>query len=155
MSFNVIWINMGIQKWAGGPQWWAEGPPLSWFIVLGEMDWSFGRACVRTQPLFGHVQHGCVGQRICSLKIKKRTPHIKKISTRRNFFVLFIFSNSVRKSSKMAEMCPKKVKIPLFYPWWPKYDTYWWLCFLLHMLECTHVQSLDTRSGPHPSPRRG
>ena len=35
------------------------------------------------------------------LKMKKKTPHLKKIS-RRNFFVLFIFSNSVRKSSKMA-----------------------------------------------------
>ena len=32
-----------------------------------------------------------------------------------NFFILFIFSNSVRKTSKMVEMCPKKVKIPIFY----------------------------------------
>ena len=39
-------------------------------------------------------------------------------------FVLFIFSISVRMSSKVAEMCLKMVKIPLFYPWWPKYATW-------------------------------
>ena len=33
-----------------------------------------------------------------------------------NFFVLFFLSNSVRKSSKMAQTCPKMVKIQFFKP---------------------------------------
>ena len=33
-----------------------------------------------------------------------------------NFFVLFIFSNSVTKSLKKAKICPKKVRIRHFLP---------------------------------------
>ena len=54
--------------------------------------------------------------RLSSLKIKKRTLHLKKIWTRRNFFVWFIFSNSVWKSLKMAKVCPNGLNFPFFWP---------------------------------------
>ena len=47
---------------------------------------------------------------------KKTEATVKQDINKTPFFVLLIFSNSVRKSFKMAETCPKRVKIQIFGP---------------------------------------
>ena len=73
MSSKVIWTNIGLQKWAGGPQWWpnlgvlkkmkvAQEGILIWFIVLGGSKFGQRPTVVGQRPttdILNSAEIGC------------------------------------------------------------------------------------------------